>query len=129
MKNKSELSIYRIGMQIGFVVLTFLIGLRHLLPGESSKGGAFDAFCPFGGIETMWSYITTGQTLKTTLHHHWSNSKNHKPFKFFSFDSCPGSLIDSRACFLWVDVPLGNTAGYVNDHSTQVKRRKDQAPG
>ncbi len=66
MKNKSELSLFRKWMQIGFVGLTFLIGLRHILPGEGSKGGAFDAFCPFGGIETMWSYITTGVTLKTT---------------------------------------------------------------
>ena len=45
---------------------TFLIGLRHILPGESSRGGAFDAFCPFGGVETLWIYVTTGQTLKTT---------------------------------------------------------------
>ena len=66
MKNKSELSTIRRGMQVSFVVLTFLIGLRHMLPGESSKGGAFDAFCPFGGIETLWAYITTGHTLKTT---------------------------------------------------------------
>ena len=53
-------------MQVGVVLLTILLGLRHLLPGESSKGGAFDAFCPLGGIETLWAYITTGQTLKTT---------------------------------------------------------------
>lgn len=66
MKNRSELSLFRKWMQISFVVLTFLIGLRHILPGEGSKGGAFDSFCPFGGIETLWAYITTGQTLKTT---------------------------------------------------------------
>lgn len=53
-------------MQIAFVILTFLIGLRHIMPGESSKGGAFDAFCPFGGIETLLPYLTTGHTLKTT---------------------------------------------------------------
>ena len=38
----------------------------HCCPETLSKGGAFDAFCPFGGIETLWAYITTGQTLKTT---------------------------------------------------------------
>jgi len=53
-------------IQIIFLVATFLIGLRHIMPGESAKGGAFDAFCPFGGIETLWSYLTTGQTLETT---------------------------------------------------------------
>lgn len=53
-------------MQGIFLVATILIGLRHTLPGESSKGGAFDAFCPFGGIETLIPYIATGRTLKTT---------------------------------------------------------------
>lgn len=53
-------------MQIAFVIFTFLIGLRHIMPGESSKGGAFDAFCPFSGIETLLPYLTTGHTLKTT---------------------------------------------------------------
>lgn len=66
LKNKSELSITRSIIQAGFVLFTFLIGLRHLLPGESSRGGDFDAFCPFGAIETMWTYITSGETLNYT---------------------------------------------------------------
>lgn len=45
---------------------TFLLGLRHIMPGEESTGGSFDAFCPFGGIETLLPYLSTGQTLKTT---------------------------------------------------------------
>ncbi len=53
-------------MQGFFVAGTFLIGLRHMLPGESSRGRVFDAFCPFGGVETLWAYVTTGQTLMTT---------------------------------------------------------------
>jgi len=65
-KDTSEIKLFRRLMQAGFVLGTFLIGLRHILPGDSSKGGAFDAFCPFGGIETLWVYITTGSTLKTT---------------------------------------------------------------
>lgn len=48
---------------IGF---TLLIGIRHLLPGEAASGGSFDAFCPFGAIETLWRYITTGTALRTT---------------------------------------------------------------
>lgn len=48
------------------VIGTFLIGIRHLLPGEAGSGGSFDAFCPFGAIESMWSYATRRQTLKTT---------------------------------------------------------------
>ena len=48
------------------VLATFLIGLRHILPGETSSGGSFDAFCPFGGVETLLPYLMKGQTLKTT---------------------------------------------------------------
>jgi len=65
-ESRRPLSSIRKGMQYIFLGGTFLIGLRHIMPGESSRGGAFDAFCPFGGVETLWAYVTTGQTLKTT---------------------------------------------------------------
>ncbi len=48
------------------VFATFLIGLRHVMPGKASTGGSFDAFCPFGGIETLLPYLFRGETLKTT---------------------------------------------------------------
>ncbi|MFO7584825.1 MAG: 4Fe-4S binding protein [Anaerolineales bacterium] len=56
----------RYGMLWFAVIGTFLIGIRHLLPGEAGSGGSFDAFCPFGAIETLWVYLARGQTLKTT---------------------------------------------------------------
>ena len=65
-QSRHPLSSIRRGMQYVFLAGTFLIGLRHIMPGESSRGGAFDAFCPFGGVETFWVYLTTGQTLLTT---------------------------------------------------------------
>jgi polyferredoxin len=48
------------------VFASFLLGLRHIMPGEESRGGSFDAFCPFGGIETLLPYLIRGETLKTT---------------------------------------------------------------
>ena len=48
------------------VVGTFLLGLRHIMPGEASRGGSFDSFCPFGAVETLLPYLATGHTLKTT---------------------------------------------------------------
>ena len=62
----NDLSKVRQWMQGIFLAATLLIGLRHIMPGESSKGGAFDAFCPLGGIETLLPYLVTGRTLKTT---------------------------------------------------------------
>jgi len=64
-ESSSSLSVRSI-IQITFLLGTLLIGLRHIMPGESARGGAFDAFCPLGGIETLWPYLMTGQTLKTT---------------------------------------------------------------
>jgi polyferredoxin len=63
---KSSLMSIRKGMLWFAVIGTFLIGIRHLLPGEAASGGSFDAFCPFGAIESMWKYVTTRQTLLTT---------------------------------------------------------------
>jgi len=48
------------------VIGTFLLGLRHIMPGEASRGGSFDSFCAFGGIETLLPYIFSGHLLKST---------------------------------------------------------------
>ena len=65
-EERIKLSSIRRGMQYVFVGTTTLIGLRHIFPGKAAMGGSFDAFCPFGGVETMWAYLTTGSTLKST---------------------------------------------------------------
>lgn len=65
-RRKSSLMQIRKGMLWFSVLGTVLIGVRHLFPGEAASGGAFDAFCPFGAIETLWAYLATGHTLKTT---------------------------------------------------------------
>jgi len=66
-KNKaSRLAINRRIIQWVGVVGTFLLGLRHIMPGEASRSGSFDAFCPFGGIETLLPYLASDRLLKTT---------------------------------------------------------------
>lgn len=63
---KTSLTRIRKGMLWFSIAAAFIIGIRHLLPGEASSGGSFDMFCPFGAIETTWKYVTSGQTLKST---------------------------------------------------------------
>lgn len=55
----------RVAMQWLAVLAAVLVGLRHIMPGESG-GGSFDAFCPFGAVETFLPYVLNGHTLKTT---------------------------------------------------------------
>lgn len=65
-KKPTSLVTIRYRIQATAVLGTSIIGLRHIMPGEASRGGAFDTFCPFGGIETLLPFLITGQTLKTT---------------------------------------------------------------
>lgn len=95
-------------IQLLFLAVTFLIGLRHILPGESSKGGAFDAFCPFGALETLHSYLDTGRTLQTT-----------SPLNFAILIGVLGvSLLAGRAFCGWM-CPIGTLQGLLADLSVR----------
>ncbi len=84
------------------VIGTFVIGLRHIMPGEASRGGSFDSFCAFGGIETLLPYIFNGHTLKST-----------NPFNFSILIATLGvSLVAGRAFCGWL-CPLGAVQDFV----------------
>ena len=52
-------------VQAGFVAwLTFTLWQRATA--ESEGGGSVESFCPFGGFETAWTWITTGRTVPHT---------------------------------------------------------------
>lgn len=119
-KPDQELGIsVRLVIQILFLLITILIGLRHILPGDAARGGAFDSFCPFGAIETLWSYIVKGQTLETT-----------SPINFSIFMGVLGvSLLAGRAFCGWI-CPVGTLQDLLANLSTSLfpqaskKRRK-----
>jgi len=95
-KDKKSLTKIRQGMLRFTVIAAFLIGLRHILPGEAVGGGSFDSFCPFGAIETLWAYVTRGQTLKSA-----------SPLNFAFFAGVLAvSLVAGRAFCGWM-CPLG----------------------
>ena len=106
--NPSDIST-RTVIQVIFLVGTFLIGLRHIMPGESSKGGAFDVFCPFGAVETFWPFITSGETLKTT-----------SPLNFAIFLGVIGvSVLAGRAFCGWM-CPIGTLQDFLTKLSNRI---------
>jgi polyferredoxin len=59
--------------QIGVFAFILGIALRHLLVGESGAAvtASWEAYCPMGGLETLYKFITTGG--KYVSHAHLSN--------------------------------------------------------
>lgn len=59
--------------QLGVFLFILFIAIRHTIVGEG--GGvvtaSWEAYCPFGGIETLYKYVTTGG--QTVSHVHLSN--------------------------------------------------------
>lgn len=58
--------------QIGFAAFIALLVIQHVIVGEdgSTLIPSAEAFCPFGGLETLYKYITGGSTV---AHTHISN--------------------------------------------------------
>ncbi|MBK8048051.1 MAG: 4Fe-4S binding protein [Anaerolineales bacterium] len=52
-------------VQAGFLVFILLASLRHFFFEEASTA-SIDALCPFGGVETLWQWATTGEFVPKT---------------------------------------------------------------
>ena len=52
--------------QLAFAVFILVASARHLLGMENSALASIDALCPFGGAETLWTWITTGNLVAKT---------------------------------------------------------------
>jgi len=59
--------------QIAFAIFILYTAIRHTLVGESSTSAAAspEAYCPFGGLESLYKYITSGGSY--VPHTHLSN--------------------------------------------------------
>jgi polyferredoxin len=51
--------------QLAFVAFVLVASVRHML-GMEAGFASVDALCPFGGIETLWTWLTTGTFVSKT---------------------------------------------------------------
>jgi polyferredoxin len=63
----------RRGVQISVAAYIAFLAIQHVVIGESAESATAspEAFCPFGGLETMFKYITSGGSFVS--HTHLSN--------------------------------------------------------
>jgi polyferredoxin len=59
--------------QLGFAAFIIIVTIQHVLAGETSANvtASPEAFCPFGGLETLYKYVTSGGSF--VAHTHLSN--------------------------------------------------------
>jgi len=59
--------------QLGFAVFIIFLVVRHIVIGEDGPvvTASAEAYCPFGGLETLYKYITAGGSFVS--HTHLSN--------------------------------------------------------
>ena len=54
----------RRGVQLGFLAFIMYAAVSHQVLGGGPTGSpSVEAYCPLGGLESAWKYITTGQFL------------------------------------------------------------------
>lgn len=115
-QNRHLLLGIRRGVQLFFVGTTTLIGLSGILIRGASNVSRLDAFCPFGGIETLWAYLTTGHTLRTT-----------NLFNFALLISVVGaSILSGRSFCGWI-CPIGTLQDLLASLSRRLSGGKNKA--
>ncbi len=64
---------FRMVIQLAFALFIVFVTVRHVSAGESSPNvtASPEAYCPFGGLESLYKYISTGGS--TVPHTHLSN--------------------------------------------------------
>lgn len=96
------------------MALIVFVSLRHGLAatGGDASTASIDALCPFGGLETLWRYITTGQFI----------SKAHPSNLIIGLGLLISVLLAGSAFCGWI-CPFGTLQERVHGFSRWLQRR------
>jgi polyferredoxin len=97
-------------VQLGVVGFIVFVAGSHLVLGEASASA--EAFCPFGGLETLYSYLTGGRTI---AHTHLSN--------LALFLAVAVTTIVARGAFCGWICPFGTIQEWIYAFSRWLQRR------
>jgi polyferredoxin len=102
-------------VQLGFALFIMFTIIRHLVIGENSSivTASAEAYCPFGGLETLYKYITAGGSFVS--HTHLSN------VVIFIAVMVTALLLRSAFCG-WI-CPLGSLQDLVSGIGKSIQKR------
>ena len=63
--------VFRRVTQLGFAAFIAFVTIQHVAGGETGTTASPEAFCPFGGVESLYRYVTSGGQF--VPHTHLSN--------------------------------------------------------
>ena len=90
-------------VQITFLLIILAASIRHILFEGTVTTASIDALCPFGGLETLWLALRTGEFVPKT-----------HPSNLVLGLRAAGRDADCRRRLLWMDLPLRHPTGWVD---------------
>ncbi|NTV66059.1 MAG: 4Fe-4S binding protein [Oscillochloris sp.] len=97
-------------VQLALVGFIMVVAGQHLVLGDASASP--EAFCPFGGLETLYSYLSGGRTIS---HTHLSN--------LAIFLAVAVTAVLARGAFCGWICPFGSIQEWVHNFSRWLQRR------
>ncbi|NTU85070.1 MAG: 4Fe-4S binding protein [Chloroflexales bacterium] len=97
--------------QLGVVGFIGLVAWQHIVYGDTTASP--EAFCPFGGLETLYTYLSSGG--RTISHTHLSN--------LALLLAVAVTAVVARGAFCGWLCPFGSIQEWVHDFSRWLQRR------
>lgn len=106
--SSSRTQLVRRLVQLGFAAFILIAAVRHNTVGDAAGASSVDALCPFGGLETLWTRLTTGRLI----------AKTHPSNLVLGAGLLVATLLAGGAFCGWI-CPLGS----LQDLLTGIRRR------